>query len=365
MPAEFTPLESASRALALMAARLDPIIERTLAPHLGGLEWTALLTMMDELKGRHPYPCNRADPQPQLRVLTERLGNLGYPFSEGGGRMVSILGSQLRVARNRVAHAHDLSPLDAWRIADAASQLLMHLDDLAGADELAQWRDQILRLEVPEAEDEAGDEPDTASHADDSGSAEEEVTQPDAEVFELDEGLTSAAPSSDVRVERQAYDPWVPGAAGDVSVLDSIRSHQNKAILHAVLEEIVDHEGPIHIDRLAVLSARSFGLRRVEAARVRLIKRHIDRCEGIQVHGDWVWSTDMDPATWTGFRPNDSSSSRQFVEIAPTEIRNAARFLKDRHPNDDQQTHEVRILRTFGRSKKSRKIRDHLMRALG
>lgn len=365
MPLTLTPNESAQRALHLMAARLEPIIARTLAPHLGGLEWTAFLDVMDEAKGKPSYPYNRMDPQPQLRILTERLGNLGYPFSAGRSRMVSALGSQLRIARNMVAHNAEIEPLDAWRVADAASLLLGELGDEEGAQELAAWRDQILRLNAP-----ADDEPDHESGEDlhnGEGGAQEatkEVTTPDAEVFRIQTNEPSPTVGAGLRHERQPYDPWIPGAAGEKSVLDGVRSQHNKELLRSVLEEIVEHEGPIHIDRLATLAGRSFGFGRLETKRKDLIKRHVRKCSGLQVRGEWVWGDSVDPDQWTEFRPNDSTSERKFVEIAPQELRNASAFLRTLHPKDDQATHERRVLQTFGRRNKSKAIREHLARAL-
>lgn len=366
MPVDLTPRQSAQHALELMAERLEPIIARTLAPHLGGLQWTALLTTMDEIKGKPSYPYDRMDPQPQLRILTERLGNLGFPFSSGRGRMVSVLGSQLRISRNLVAHHAELELLDSWRVADAASQLLSHLDDAAGAAELAEWRDQILRLEVPdEADADAAETTNEPGDTDERGKPAAEATEPDVEVFQISTEVPSPSAGSDLKHERQAYDPWVPGAAGEKSVLDNVRSQHNKELLRSVLEEIVEHEGPIHIDRLATLAGRSFGFGRLETKRKDLIKRHIRKSPTLQLTSEWVWASSVDPDQWTEFRPNDSASDRKFLEIAPQEIRNASNFLRALHRDDDERTHARRVLQTFGRKNRSKALRAHLNRSLG
>lgn len=103
-----------------LAKRLDPIIATSLAPHLAGLPWTTILSELDKMKGFNAKHYAATDPQSQLRVLTERLGALGYPFSDKH-RIVSTLAQELRIMRNRWAHPEvHISTLDAWRTCDFA-----------------------------------------------------------------------------------------------------------------------------------------------------------------------------------------------------------------------------------------------------
>ena len=94
-----------------LAARLNAIVAATLAPSLDGLPWTTVLTELDKMRGKSPKTYAAADLQAQLRIITERLGNLGFPFDDHT-HLVTALGSELRIVRNRWAHNDELTTLD-------------------------------------------------------------------------------------------------------------------------------------------------------------------------------------------------------------------------------------------------------------
>ncbi|MBB5750110.1 DUF3320 domain-containing protein [Micrococcus sp. TA1] len=355
-----SPRESAARGLQLLADRLEPIISRTLAPDLDGLSWTVLLTEIDRLKGKVPHTYTRNDVQAQLRVLTERLGNIGYPFDDHT-RTVSTLGGELRIARNRISHMDDLTLLDAWRTLDFIVRLLAHFDDSEGSAEAESMRDSILRLTSPGAEltsveDEVDEE------AAETGPGEPEVV-PDPEVYRRAETVQDR-PRTSLRDERLEFEPWTVVLAGDVSALDGIRRQENRELVRSVIEEIVAQEGPIQMERLARLTGRAFGLGRVESKRVNQIKHQVKGTE-LTVDGDgWVWPVDMDPENWEEFRPSSSGVDRPFDAIAPQEVANASQFLRDSHPEDTEDEHRRRVLQTFGKKRMTTKVRQHLDRSL-
>src|SRR3712207_606928 len=86
-----------------LASRLDPIIAARLGPRLGGLPWPTVLVELDRMRGKPPKTYAATDLQAQLKVLTERLGELGFPF-DNHTRIVTTLGNELRIVRNRWAH---------------------------------------------------------------------------------------------------------------------------------------------------------------------------------------------------------------------------------------------------------------------
>src|SRR5690606_1981378 len=136
-----------------------------------------------------------------------------------------------------------------------------------------------------------------------------------------------------------------------------------KEKVRAVATEIAEFEGPIHIDRLAQLAAASFGVQRLWSAREKKLT-YQTRQTGLLVDDDkFVWPSDLDPATWGEFRPNDSTVDRPFTEISPVEIANAMRFLKSNTPGISDSELDAATLQTFGRKRKTKQLAAHLDRA--
>jgi hypothetical protein len=344
-----TPRESATRGLEHLATRLEPIIASTLAPYLQGLYWTVLLQEIDHLKGKTPHTYSPTDVQAQLRVLTERLGNIGYPFDDHT-RTVSTVAGELRIVRNRLFHMDEITLLDAWRALDFVVRLLARLGDAEGSSTAEDMRDGILRFTLP------GSEADADGETDDESEIDDETVDPDPEVFRRD---GAGKPETTLPNERLQFEPWKVVPAGDVSVLNNLKRRENAELVRSVIEEIVDHEGPVHFLRLACLTVRAFGLGRVETKRINQIKHQVKGASVIELDG-WIWPADLDPTGWEEFRPNSSSAHRRFGGIASQEIRNAAAFLKAAYPEDSRETHLRRILQTFGKKRMTKAVREHL-----
>jgi hypothetical protein len=353
---------SVDKGLHHLAGRLDPIIGATLGPSLGGLPWTTILTELDKMRGKAPKSYAATDLQSQLKALTERLGSLGFPFDDHT-RLVSALGSELRVVRNRWAHHDELTTLDAWRAHDFAARLLERFGDadgVAGASKLREEAFEALAEEKGVAAHVVAPTPGPVVVSKSAANASAtDVVRPDASV--LSRADATATPT--IGSGRDEFEPWTVVLVGDVTVLDDLPKKVAKEKVRAVASEIADFEGPIHIDRLARLAAASFGVQRLWPAREKKLIYQI-RQTGLLVDDDkFVWPTDLDPGTWSEFRPNDSTVDRPFTEISPVEIANAMRLLKTSAPGIGAADLDAATLQTFGRKRKTKQFAAHLDRA--
>jgi hypothetical protein len=80
----------------------------------------------------------------------------------------------------------------------------------------------------------------------------------------------------------------------------------------------------VHVDRLVRLTAGAFGLARVTETRKAAILAVLSPTA---LDGDWLWPADVDPAEWTTFRRQASSSERPLEHVPPEEIGNAMAAL--------------------------------------
>ncbi|HCB07825.1 MAG TPA: Swt1 family HEPN domain-containing protein [Nocardioides sp.] len=360
----FDARNSVDKGLHHLAGRLDPIIGARLAPSLGGLPWPTILTEIDKMRGKPPKSYAATDLQSQLKAITERLGNLGFPFDDHT-RLVSALGSELRIVRNRWAHHDELTTLDAWRAHDFAVRLLEHFGDregVAGASSLRDGAFDALAEEKGVAAHPASAEPEQALVSPVPPvdvRAVADVVRPDPVVLTR----SDAASTPTIGAERFEFESWTVVPVGDVAVLDDLPKKAAKEKVRAVATEIAGFEGPIHIDRLAQLTAASFGVQRLWSAREKKLTYQI-RQTGLLVDDDkFVWPTDLDPKTWDEFRPNDSTVDRPFTQISPIEIANAMRLLRSGTPHLSTIDLDAATLRTFGRKRKTKQFAAHLSKA--
>lgn len=342
----FKPNLSVKEALDHLAKRLDLYIAKQLASHLGGHPWTSVLSILDEKKGfAKSYSYETTDLQAQLRMLTERLGQLGFPFDDKA-RTVSTLGAELRIVRMRLAHSHDFTVEDAFRASDFCVRLLEHITDREGLSEARR-----IRLE---ALSEYAREQGVSTSQADSRIPTEFIAPPEAAKHKK-KSAEHVAPAPEVFARKPtfigdqglSYEPWAVVLVGDVRVLDDLPRKGAKEKVRAVAVEIAEFEGPIHLDRLVQLTAHSFGLQRVTTARHKKIAYQI-RQTGLPVDRNrFVWPSELDPKTWNEFRPNDSSADRSFLHIAPREIANAGAFLQRERPDIPADELERSVLQTF------------------
>ena len=110
------------RAIELVAGALEPWIDDIVAPRLPpGVAWTDLLAEKDGRTGKTYSP---SDLQSQLRLITERMDNLGFLFSGTLSRGEQNLAGELRDVRNHWAHNNVFSIDDTYRALDTAERLL-------------------------------------------------------------------------------------------------------------------------------------------------------------------------------------------------------------------------------------------------
>ena len=355
---DFDARYSIDQGLYHLSQRLDPVIGARLAPSLSGLPWPTVLSELDKMRGKSPKSYAATDLQSQLKVITERLGNLGFPFDDHT-RLVSALGSELRIVRNRWAHHDELTTLDAWRAHDFAVRLLEHFGDARGVEGASKLRDDAFRALAEEKGVAAHVTRDVTGLVVTPKPVATELVRPDAVVLTR-RGSTNTPTIGPGRLE---FEPWVVVLIGDVSVLDDLPKKVAKEKVRAVATEIAGFEGPVHIDRLAQLTAASFGVQRLRSARAKRLAYQI-RQTGLLIDGDkFVWPSDLDPATWGEFRPNDSTADRPFTEISPVEIANAMRLLKSGTSGISDIDLDAATLQTFGRKRKTKQFAVHLARA--
>lgn len=361
----FKPNLSVKEGLDHLAKRLDMIIASRLSADLGGHSWTVVLQILDQKKGfTTDYQYATYDLQAQLRMLTERLGDLGYPFDDKQ-RTVSTLGNELRIVRKQMAHMHTFSVVEAFRTNDFCVRLLGHFDDEDGLHEARRlYREALAALALQEgltAQDAAAaaapvSEPEREAPASiNRPEGEPDIVNPDPWVFERKPTVIGAT--------RLAFEPWAVVQVGGVDVLDDLPRKVAKEKVRAVAVEIATYEGPILLDRLIQLTAQSFGLQRVRTTREKKLAYQI-RQAGLFIDYDkFVWPKEIDPGSWIEFRPNDSSANRAFHEISPVEIANAARFIVSKRPGISDEDLEVAVLQTFGRRRRTKHLATHLRKA--
>lgn len=357
------------RALTLMATRLDPILQEKLEPHLQGLEWTAVLRQLDLAKGKRAGTYERHDPAAQLRMLTEPLGQLNYFFEVDGNRTVSTEAQQLRGMRNDLAHHREMGEWEVARTYGFVYELLSALGDEVGALAAQEHLSRVLlHYALGSTMDVLQGVRDEALAADDAASAkstkpdgeDEVVTPSDAVMVRTDAEETPLVGST-----RLSYVPWQSSGAGPLEPLDELWRPKNREIVRRVVEEIVGFEGPIYLARLISLVGSEFGLQRVKGSRRRDIEREV-RAADVTVDADrFVWSSDVDPESWREFRPSGSDVPREFNEVSPVEIRNAARFILSKDPSLTEEGLHREIMQTFGRRRSTSQMRDHLHESLG
>jgi predicted AAA+ superfamily ATPase len=143
--------ERVSRALDITAEALGPFVARQLAPHVpAGAEWPAILRVLDEQKGNDKVGFLYAptDLALQLRVMTERLGAIGFPFSSALSRAEQNLAGELRDIRNRAAHGAPFNFDDTYRALDTAERLLRAADQPRAADRIKAERTDLQRAQI-------------------------------------------------------------------------------------------------------------------------------------------------------------------------------------------------------------------------
>ncbi|MEA3549227.1 DUF4011 domain-containing protein [Pseudarthrobacter sp. C1] len=147
--------EYVGRALETLAIGLEPYIASSLESVAPGVPWTKILKHKDANAGRTANSYSPTDLSVQLRVMTEALGSLGYPFNLGHDARSHA--SELRQVRNLWAHNEAFDDADTYRALDTARRLAKQLELEDAASELAALRDEFTKRDetvvVPEVAD--------------------------------------------------------------------------------------------------------------------------------------------------------------------------------------------------------------------
>lgn len=142
--------ERVGRGLTVIATALEPFVARVLEPHVpAGHDWGAILMVKDGSEDASRY--DTGDVQLQLRAVTERLGNIGFPFNHDLSRGEQNLAGEMREWRNR--WAHDPKPFsadDAYRALDTCERLLRAVGAPTEADAVRRMRADAQRATYAE-----------------------------------------------------------------------------------------------------------------------------------------------------------------------------------------------------------------------
>ncbi|MFF3036704.1 Swt1 family HEPN domain-containing protein [Arthrobacter citreus] len=329
-------------ALDLLAERLDPFIQSRLNGHMGGLDWTSVLQELDRMRGKEGWMYSRRDVALQLRMLTERLGTLGYPFDAGDrNRTLSSYGSVLRIIRNRLSHGNEFEVFDALQASDTVRTVLAHIGDAEGSRRAADIRAEVIRELVE------------ASEGVVAGPGEEDSP----EQIPLPEGQQTELDASSQLYGAIPWEAWTPVVVGEQEDLNSMRTIRVRENVRSLIEDIAEAEGPVDQERIARLVGLAFGFTRLVPVRIKKIRAQIPKASvDIDPHG-FVWPKGIDRSRWLIHRTGDGSV-RSFEQIAPTEIANAiVAVIKDDASlaGTDLQR---RVLQQFGRKRTSKPARE-------
>lgn len=349
-----------SRVLKLVSSELDPYIQKKLAPDLDGLGWINVLKQLDIARGKSigSWEYKSSDLSMQLRMLTERLGNLGYPFdSQDRNRTCSSYGSVLRLIRNRWAHNDEFHASDALQAVEITYALLAHIGARETAKEITEIRAQLLES--------IGNS--TRGHANPTSSGEpNELTTPDEQPQNSVSNNSSTnaqstqpgSPSSPSFGYHNECEEWKQIIIGEQSELDSMRSTRTKEMVRSLIEDIVDVEGPVSPDRVAHLVGKAFGFTRLPKARVAQITRQY---QGAKIHQDehgFLWPPSIDLQAWSSFR---TLGKRDFLEISPYELSNALVHICG-STDGETASSDMRksLLKMYGRKRETADVKRHL-----
>lgn len=385
-----------SSCLNYLSRELDPLLTRLVVEkglmsqsQVKEYGWTAILWYLDDQRNRNVELSryNPRDIQVQLRMLTEPVGTSErkHPFEPDSSRTVSTYAQDLRIFRNKKMHYMEMDRNDAVRIYDSAARLFEAL----GAPEQKAWcESQLNRVhaelfgagEAAPVRRELDEEVRQATSA--ARSSKTEVSAPrgaftrPARPAPVSRPAQPAAPASTsqpassspaplclaVGEGRYPFEPWEPMPLGDRDIFDSLRSKRSKDQMSAALEQIVSFEGPVQADRLATLAAQCFGVSRLAKKNRDWIIRLAGRMPELQVdEHKFVWHVEAPREEYGEFRPSVDGAMREFDQISPVEIANAWRFYEqDPELMDEGQDVESAVLATFGRKRRTAKVKAQL-----
>jgi hypothetical protein len=367
--------------LCAAAEQLDPILQERLEFVLKGNSWIELLKIMDNLKGFKAQSYAPTDLRPQLRVLRLNLSKIGNPFWDGTGKL-QRKAFALKSYRDQWAHMASFTVADCVDAAGTAAALFEYLD--------AQTASAVMRAKAADIALEPGSNTPIDKQAEpqrlgelvdvaiieatgEAGEAEAEAIEPDVALLTREnlphEALVNtsgmAEATQPLTAIREEYEAWTLVRAGEPWVIQGLPKKVAKERVRGLATDIVEFEGPVHLDRLARLIAWSFGVGKLHNARLKQIANQVRATPELFVDSDkFVWPQEIDPDSWREFRPNSSAARRAFEDISPIEIANAGEVIVSQNRRIFQDELERQMLQTFGRKARTLGAKKHLARAL-
>lgn len=322
-----TPNEAVNSTITILGKGLDVHIRKVMAPIIGELDWPMVLRELDANRGKIGYEYQSRDVALQLRMVTERLGAIGFPFDVGDrNRTMSCYGGILRIFRKRWAHNDEFSHFDATHFLDTVRIVLTHIGDAERAGDVAavhvELVDDLVRDDAAPAVALAMDL--RAVQTADS-TAGDCVLEFERELHcEEFAGSPFLPGISGIRsaTHETTWEPWEVTLMGDPDILDRLRTKDGQQKVRAVVEDIVDAEAPVHIERLAKLVGYSFGLKRVSKDRVKSIVHQVKKSSVFRDAADFVWPENVEPGRWLLYR-SCTDGEREFDQVSPVELANA------------------------------------------
>lgn len=335
--------------LDLLSQHLGGYIQSVVEPLTGESDWTVLLTEVDRARGRSPKEYSQTDVQSQLRMLTERLGALGYPFTQKDQtRMLSIYAGELRVIRNSWAHGGSFDVIDVFRAADTVVRLFEQVELPEGSRQAEQLRDRAKRR-LAEDEVSAGlpvpPLADVVTEKRDAG----------VEVMHEVSHRKCASDTPFIGDERLPFEPWQVVNSGPQSTLDQLRSAAAREKVRAVIEEIVEQEGPVSLERLARLVVASFNFSRLHENRLKQIRHQVNVQKFVVDNDQFVWPAGIESRSWHEYRPSMGEFSRDLRDVSPVEMANALLDIVSQRGHMRKADLDRLALNAFGKKKMTQK----------
>lgn len=315
----------------VMPELLQSEMKQYLAP---GQRWPDILMVLDQEHRRvDPKWYREGDPRVQLRMVTERLGNIGYPFDDST-RETSARGQMLRIVRNDFAHWQHLTAFEVLRVFDDIEHVLQRVGDDRAHQRLAHLR-QYTGLSSFLIEPEPVGPRIPAATSDTAPALVEEETALNVRAARLErkdaQGSTPELAGA-LGSERQPYQPYrvvQQGHPEDLrGRLGSIRGQK----VRSVITDVVESQWPVMLEPLLRDIGRSFGVQRLTEKPRGKVDYQVRSMatQGLLYTSEdrAVWPSPEAERSWHGFRP-DPDQHRGCGDIPAREMRNAARALSE------------------------------------
>jgi hypothetical protein len=132
------------RGLERLGMGLRPVVEVAFAEVAPGVEWTRILEEEDRAAGIGHGRYSANDVSLILRAMTERIGELGYPFDRVLSRSARGYASELREVRNAWAHNAGFTEQSAYRALDSMQLLLESVGAAEQAAAVGELKGRVL-----------------------------------------------------------------------------------------------------------------------------------------------------------------------------------------------------------------------------